>query len=173
MPLKSVANEDNNALIRMGCAVKAVEFTRPEQLMFQDLVGQKSAQRRQLLLIYALLGGAALILRAIDPAGSRWYPQCPLRVVTGLHCPGCGSLRAIHQALQGNFGTAFRLNPLLFFLVPLAVYPVASDVRLMILGRPLPRVRLFHGWWLILVGVIGVFGVLRNVPYYPFTLLGP
>ncbi len=46
------------------------------------------------------------------------FPQCPIKHFTGLDCPGCGSQRAIHYLLNGQFGKSFYQNPLLFFLTP-------------------------------------------------------
>jgi hypothetical protein len=141
--------------------------------MFHDLVAAQPTQRWRILAIYAAIACAAIVVREIEPTGSMLYPQCPLHALTGLNCPGCGGLRAVHQALHGHLGAAFRLNPLLFVLLPLAVYPVASDLSVVLRGQPLPRLRLFRGWWMVLVGVIFAFGILRNIPLYPFTLLGP
>ena len=38
--------------------------------------------------------------------------------LTGLACPGCGSLRALHQLTHGHFGEALRLNPMLVMALP-------------------------------------------------------
>ena len=56
-----------------------------------------------------LLAGAALYL--FNPAESRLFPPCPFHALTGWQCPGCGSLRAAHCLLHGEFIAAFRLNP--------------------------------------------------------------
>ena len=60
------------------------------------------------------LAVAGLIwLWAIDPAESDVYPPCALHWLTGLHCPGCGSTRAAHALLHGNFFDALCFNALL------------------------------------------------------------
>lgn len=38
--------------------------------------------------------------------------------MTGLKCPGCGSQRAVHYLLNGQFIPAFRANPLLVMSIP-------------------------------------------------------
>ena len=58
-----------------------------------------------------ILGGTVLYF--FDPATAGFYPACLFRLVTGIPCPGCGSLRAMHQLLHGHFAAAFALNPLL------------------------------------------------------------
>lgn len=101
----------------------------------------------------ALAGLAALY--SLDPATSAIYPVCALHRLTGLQCPGCGGLRAMHQLLHGHFGAAWNLNPLIFFLWPAGLWlgwRVHRGARL----RPI------HGW--VAGGVLVLFGVLRNLP---------
>ncbi|MGO8699824.1 MAG: DUF2752 domain-containing protein [Limisphaerales bacterium] len=103
-------------------------------------------------LLAALAGLAALYL--FDPATSGIYPVCALHQLTGLQCPGCGGLRAMHQFLHGHFGEAWDLNPLIFFLLPAGLW----------LGwraRRGARLRPIHGW--LAEAVLVLFGVLRNL----------
>jgi hypothetical protein len=83
--------------------------------------------------------------------------------LTGLWCPGCGTARALHQLLHGNVAAAFRFNALSMAMLPVAGYLVvrgdASTLK--------PR------WIWALLAAIVAFGVLRNIPIYPFTLLAP
>ncbi len=52
-------------------------------------------------------------------------------MITGWECPGCGSQRALHQFLHGNFSAAFTFNMLfiptlayaLFAYVTMAFFP--------------------------------------------------
>ena len=72
---------------------------------------------------YALLGAAAVLAAALfflDPATHGFYPPCLFKTIFGLPCPGCGSLRAMHQLLHGNLGAAWALNPMLMIVGPLA-----------------------------------------------------
>ena len=46
---------------------------------------------------------------------------CPFRLVTDLECPGCGMARSCLSLAQGDFESAWHLNPFSFFLVALAV----------------------------------------------------
>ena len=59
------------------------------------------------------------LLSLYDPAAYSLFPRCPFRVLTGLKCPGCGTLRAIHAALNGRWDEAIALNPILVIAVPL------------------------------------------------------
>ena len=114
-----------------------------------------------------------VMLRVFDPATSGVFPPCPLRYLTGWYCPGCGSLRAIHQLLHGNLRAAWALNPLTVVLLPFVAYGTASYALFEIRGRYLPRLFLPAIWIRALCAVIILFGIARNIPIHPFDLLAP
>src|SRR2546425_12377672 len=68
--------------------------------------------------VLALVAGASTLLFFFDPGSYRFYPRCLFNQVTGLLCPGCGSLRALHQLLHGHVAAAFHLNALLVLFLP-------------------------------------------------------
>ena len=122
--------------------------------------------------VTALGAGAFFVLRRIDPtvAGNP-LPPCPLRALTGLYCPGCGSTRCLHALTQFDLPGALAMNPLLVLtLLPLAVLLLHGagllPQRLLGLRNVLAAPKL---WLVLLVG----YGVLRNLPWFPFTLLAP
>jgi len=123
----------------------------------------------------ALSAGSAglALLRLYDPASSGLFPPCPLHYFTGLYCPGCGSLRALHQLLLGNWHTAWAMNPLTCVLLPFVMYGLASELWLWVKGRSLPQIFIPGKWIYALCVVIVLFGILRNLPFYPFDLLAP
>jgi len=126
------------------------------------------------MLAVLFTGSAGLaLLRSFDPASSRLFPPCPLHYFTGLYCPGCGSLRALHQLLLGNWRTAWAMNPLTCVLLPFLMYGLASELWLFVKGRPLPQIFIPGKWIYALCAVIVLFGILRNLPFYPFDLLAP
>jgi hypothetical protein len=121
----------------------------------------------------AALIAAALILYNSNPTSSPWFPKCPVHLLTGLHCPGCGSTRAAHAALHGNLGEALSKNALLVCGSPLALalwlwkrwrtgLPIAEWTTL------LPA-----EWIWLLAFVVTAFGIIRNIPAYPWSLLAP
>lgn len=112
--------------------------------------------------IAAGLGVAAVLLYLFPPTETHFYPRCVFHAVTGLACPGCGSLRAAHSFLHGDFATAFRFNPLLFVLLPLAGLAWLAY-------RPASLSAVPAKWIWALLGVIIAFGVLRNLPLAPFN----
>lgn len=121
---------------------------------------------------FAVLAAIA-VLEVFDPATSGVFPPCPLRYVTGWYCPGCGSLRALHQLLHGNLRQAWALNPLTVLLLPFLVYGLASYAVFEIRGRHLPRVFLRAAWIQALCAAIILFGIARNIPLQPFAWLAP
>jgi hypothetical protein len=111
-----------------------------------------------------LLGAAVagFCLFRWNPARSQLFPPCPFHWVTGLYCPGCGSLRALHALLHGQMLTAFRMNPLMLLSMPV--------LGLLVL-RPTTASRPWVAWtaFAVLLG----YGIVRNIPGWPFHLLAP
>jgi hypothetical protein len=131
--------------------------------------------RREYLVAAALVtvGIGAATLWALDPASSGVFPPCPLRYLTGLYCPGCGSLRAMHQLLHGNLAAAWAMNPLTMILLPFLTYGLASEALTAWRGKGLPQKFMPAGCIWGLFAVIVLFGVVRNLPVHPFDLLAP
>jgi len=65
-----------------------------------------------------------------DPESSILFPKCPVRLLLGIPCPGCGSQRAIHSLLNLNFAKALEYNAFLTLVLPLiAIMATASLFR--------------------------------------------
>ena len=121
-----------------------------------------------------LFAAGVATLYVVDPAQGGFYPSCLLHQFTGLNCPGCGTLRGLHQLLHGHFAAAWAMNPLAMCLTPgLIAVGICSQVAA---WRSLPgrlSRRLGARWIWCLFVVIVAYGVLRNVPIWPCTLLAP
>ncbi|BAY60375.1 hypothetical protein NIES22_04340 [Calothrix brevissima NIES-22] len=116
---------------------------------------------------------AAIILYFFNPSSSALYPPSPFRALTGLYCPGCGTLRALHQLLHGHIFKAFDLNPLMMVAMPYLIYSYVSYSAPVILGVKVPQIFIKPNWiWLILKIILG-YWVLRNIPFAPFSWLAP
>ena len=111
----------------------------------------------------AIVAVIAAIIFVFVPTRIGIFPPCPLHEYTGLWCPGCGSTRALHQLLHGHLLMAFRFNPLAISLLPLVGYLVLR--RGHVTMKPV--------WIWTLLATVVIFGVLRNIPVYPLTLLAP
>lgn len=122
------------------------------------------------LALFAVLGAVAalVVLYRFAPTEHRFYPQCPLHVLTGWDCPGCGGLRAAHALLHGEVRAAFQFNPLLFLLAPAFAAAGSLTAAKRWTGREWFPARHRPIWiWLLLVA-IAAFSVLRNLPL-PFA----
>jgi hypothetical protein len=132
--------------------------------------------QRKPLKTLLLAAAGLLILSAVfyffNPEQYGFYPRCPLHELTGLQCPGCGGLRASHQLLHGHIQAAFRLNPLMVLLSPLAFWLALRWVAFQITGRqwPAPFLTVVNGGWFL--GVLVVYGVARNIPWVQAKLDG-
>jgi len=113
-----------------------------------------------------------LILFLYNPSQAGFYPFCLFHRTTGLLCPGCGTLRAMHQLLHGHFAAAFRFNALFVCSLPLlswlAIRLFLSQVRHQPSPFPIRPVWLWCG-----LAVLIAFGILRNLPFAQLTRLAP
>ncbi len=102
----------------------------------------------RLLLMVGIGVAVLLFLYFWNPSEIRAFPKCPFFVLTGLKCPGCGTLRAIHAITHLRLLEAFRLNPLLVASIPvLALMCVSPRIRSnVLLGRIL--LVLVIVWWI-------------------------
>jgi len=131
-------------------------------------------RRTPWLLPAILIAAVGLVaLRVFDPATSGVFPPCPVHYLTGWYCPGCGSLRALHQLLHGNLRAAWAMNPLTVILLPFLTYGLASRLVAETYGKGLPRIFLPAVWIRALCAAIILFGIARNLPLHPFDLLAP
>jgi hypothetical protein len=124
------------------------------------------------LVIGAALALAAAVLFVFDPSRYPIYPTCILHKLTGLLCPGCGSLRALHQLLHGHLAAALHFNALLVVsLLPLAAWGAWRARRNRRHPSGAPGLR--PVWLWCALGLLLAFGVLRNLPFAQAAWLAP
>lgn len=130
--------------------------------------------RALLLALLVLIGVLALwLLRERGPHAG-WWPGCLFHQMTSLHCPGCGMTRATHAALHGDWAAAFRHNALGMVLLPLALLGVGLELLGWARGgRPWLRLTPWRGLALATALAVCAFWLLRNLPWWPCTLLAP
>ena len=131
------------------------------------------SRRVQMILLAGVGLCCAVALFLFEPGVSKLFAPCPVHALTGFHCPGCGSLRVLHQLLHGDVVAAFGLNPLMVLLLPFIGYGMLCSFAEVVFKKSLPTVFIRAFWiWLLLAVIVG-YGIVRNVPVYPFTLLAP
>ena len=113
------------------------------------------------------------LLFFFDPAQYSFYPFCPFHKLTGLSCPGCGSLRAVHQLTRGNLAAAFRLNQLLVLPLPFLAWALTRQIVRGLVNKTLPPVSIRSSWGWLSLGITVAFTVLRNLPGELFARLWP
>jgi len=135
----------------------------------------RSAPNLMLLWLAAVLATAAglAVLFFFDPARWGFYPPCTFHRLTGLNCPGCGGLRALHQLVHGHFATAVHFNVLAVLSVPvlLGISVCALRRRKNGAGKPQAFVPPVSIW--LFLGVMVAFGILRNLRFPLLAWLSP
>lgn len=147
----------------------------------QQAVTNRSAEFPESRVPERILAGAAAVAMGagaatvwyVDPRSAGFFPVCPLYALTGFACPGCGLTRGFHALFHGDVLTALDYNVLLPVFALLIGFGFLSLVYFALRGRGLSW-SLAHPntLWVFLV-VLVVFGVTRNLPWYPFTVLFP
>ena len=119
-----------------------------------------------------ITAGAAAVWY-FDPAKTGFFPVCPLYAMTGYACPGCGLTRGFHALFHGDVLTALDYNALLPLFGLLITFAFISMVFFAVRGRRVP-IDLLHptGLWVFFILLV-TFGVVRNLPWYPFSVLFP
>lgn len=127
------------------------------------------------LAIVATSVAALLYLRLFNPAtpGTSYYPSCPFHSLTGLNCPGCGTLRGLHQLTHGHLLTALNYNALMVLSLPFLGYTLVSYALVAARGRGLSKPFVRPVFIRALFWIVIAFWILRNIPVYPLTLLSP
>lgn len=128
----------------------------------------------------AIFAGLSVLLWALllryETAIRGLSPGCFFKHVTGLNCAGCGGTRAFFALLKGDLSLSLRMNPLLITALAggglfgsVAVWEALSEGR----PRRFQRVRFTAATGWSLLGIALAFWILRNLPWWPFTLLAP
>ena len=121
------------------------------------------------------LGGLVLALVIhLGDAGATSFPACPFYAMTGLYCPGCGTLRCLHALLHGDLRSAMGFNAMTVLLAPVLLAAWLSVGVAAFRGRGSPKLWVAPRWiGLSLAGALGLFWLLRNVPVDAFSWMAP
>lgn len=121
----------------------------------------------------AVLGAGCFVVGYFDPAKASFFPGCPLLNITGFACPGCGLTRGFHELFHGNFLAALDFNALVPVYAVIFGFLAILFASIAFRGRDL-RYSILNPTTLgIFLGISAVFGVLRNIPVHPLSVLFP
>ncbi len=129
----------------------------------QYIVASRSERRFSGTICAAALLGLGFLL-LLNPATADWIPPCPFHALTGLQCPGCGSLRAIHNILHLHWAAALAYNSLTFLCLPFVGAWWLWHAGRAVTGRApaVPFIRPALLW--CIVAMVIIFGIVRNIP---------
>jgi len=123
--------------------------------------------------LFLIVAGIASLFFFLDPEEQRLFPKCVFHSVTGYYCPGCGSQRAIYSLLHLNIPGVVSNNFLFLPGMIVVIYGVVLPAVNRKFGVNYPNF-LYYKWtplWILIIVIL--FAVLRNLPWYPFSLLAP
>jgi hypothetical protein len=146
----------------------------PDRFEDHEQVGRLDLARARELALF--VGGLAFVvaLHVVDPRQVTSSPLCPFYAMTGLYCPGCGTLRCLHALLHADLSSAFGHNAMTVLLVPVLLAAWLGVGFAGIRGRPPPVLWIPPRWigW-ALAGSLGLFWILRNLPVEAFSWMAP
>lgn len=132
-------------------------------------VEEKFYQRLKVSAVWCALALGATYLYLFNPATGTGYPACPFRMITGLQCPGCGTLRGLHQLLHGHPLAAFKLNPLMLISLPFLLLVLFLSTRSALTSRPQTKIFVPTEFIWTFLGLVIFFWIFRNTSLYPFA----
>lgn len=84
------------------------------------------AKKWFILFVLAMI--VIVIYKFYNPADYQYFPKCMFKTLSGYDCPGCGSQRAVHNLLNGNFTEAIRNNLLFVVSLPYVLLGAILDI---------------------------------------------
>ncbi len=136
-------------------------------------VNASTLERRFAAAGVAVMTAGAGFIWYFEPTKAGFFPVCPMFAFTGFACSGCGLTRGFHALFQGDIVGALGFNALIPLFVVLFGLFFFAMLNVALRGKPFPRWSIsLPALWGFLFLLIG-FGIVRNIPAYPFTLLFP
>ena len=141
-----------------------------EAVPFRGRFWQRTSWAAPLAVLMCFSTGVAYTLAAHPteiPATAN--PTCLVKLTTGFDCPGCGGTRAFWYLLHGDIPAAARSHMLAVFATPFLVYLYVAWAVNLVFKKKLPALRFSPRTISAFLAVWGVFTILRNLPWAPFT----
>ena len=139
--------------------------------MFKNEFSTKPSRQRIMALGFLL--GVSLVVYIYHPSTPVKMISSPFRQITGLYCPGCGTIRALTQLLQGNILKAISHNIFAVLFSPLLIWVILSNLSIVVRGKPLAKFELPSKYIWILLGTLIIFAIGRNIPLPQLDFIRP
>ncbi|MGV6832340.1 MAG: DUF2752 domain-containing protein [bacterium] len=120
------------------------------------------------LVLAVVIFGLLLLYYFYDPTSSPMFPRCFLRSTTGLHCPGCGSQRALHSILHGNIIEGLRKNMLIGLAFIVVIYEIYIVLTKMLFNAHPKNILQNKNTTIVILIIVVLFFILRNIPAFSF-----
>lgn len=134
-------------------------------------------QRMRAMVLPVLSVGLACVAAGVvlvaDPTseGGLPLPPCPIKLLTGFDCPGCGATRMLYSLLHGDVSAALHYNALVVIFIPFFLWTWTAWMRGRWSGRRPPTWEQWRWSPMVAVVAIAAWSVLRNIPFAPFDAL--
>ncbi len=135
---------------------------------------RNSVNNRILIALITLVLLCVLVYSvSCDHKNEKLIPPCPMKYYTGYFCPGCGSLRAIQKVVHFDLLGAMSENFFAVMFFPLLIFYIATNIKYVLTGTDMNIIRLPYYVTIGIAVFFILFWILRNVPFYPFSVLAP
>lgn len=124
------------------------------------------------LAVAALAGCACVAVWMGDPTTPGGpLPVCPTKLLLGIDCPGCGSLRMVYSLMHGNVPAALGYNAVGLVGLILLIWAFGAWTYGRIVDRRIRSWQHRRSAAMITLVVVSTWFVIRNLPFAPFTAL--
>ncbi len=126
-------------------------------------------ERKKRILTIIVLSVVVILLLwlygSVDPESQEWgrfFPKCPVKLLTGLQCPSCGIQRATFALLHGDIPGALRQN----WFIPFSLAYLAALILTKYLCKPFSTLQTF--FWgrrgcTLYISLYIIWFILRNI----------
>lgn len=99
------------------------------------------------------------------------FPVCPVKLLFGIDCPGCGTLRMLYSVLHGDLLAAVKFNALALAALALMLWAYVAWTYGCVVGRRVWDWANYRWAAPLFLFSASAWFVVRNIPFGPFSAL--
>ena len=156
-----------------ACRLVRLDKRRKETLlpplsifMKTQITHSSTSQFARRAILLAAVASILVWFYVFDPSKVDAFLPCPFYAATGWSCPGCGTQRAMHLFLHGEFLAALRSNFLALVLVPVVAYQFFSHFSGAACGRLMPELQMRNSVVWFTAAIIVAYWIVRNLSWW-------